>query len=126
MKNLDEASSSYGLIDPSAGRAGMRAFVVEGGTKGVKVVKLEHKMGIRVSDTAAISLVDARASLLRIFSAVPPWRRMRLQKSDGDVRCDASARRRDRRRRGESRFRIPERELLRTESKSVTGCRARS
>ena len=38
----------------------MRAFVVEGGTPGVKIVKLEHKMGIRVSDTAAISLVDAR------------------------------------------------------------------
>jgi acyl-CoA dehydrogenase len=26
----------------------------------VKVTKLEHKMGIRVSDTASISLVDAR------------------------------------------------------------------
>ena len=50
----------WATIDPSAGRAGLRAFVVEGGTAGVKVVKLEHKMGIRVSDTAAISLVDAR------------------------------------------------------------------
>ena len=50
----------WASIDPSAGRAGMRAFVVESGTPGVKVVKLERKMGIRVSDTAAISLVDAR------------------------------------------------------------------
>jgi len=50
----------WATIDPSAGRAGMRAFVVEGGTPGVQIVKLEHKMGIRVSDTAAISLVDAR------------------------------------------------------------------
>jgi len=50
----------WASIDPSAGRSGMRAFVVEAGTPGVKVAKLEHKLGIRVSDTAAISLVDAR------------------------------------------------------------------
>ncbi len=47
-------------IDPTAGRSGMRAFVVESGTKGVTITKLEHKLGIRASDTAAISLVDAR------------------------------------------------------------------
>lgn len=50
----------WASIDPSAGRAGMRAFVVESGTPGVRIVKLEHKMGIRVSDTASISLVDVR------------------------------------------------------------------
>lgn len=50
----------WASIDPSAGRAGMRAFVVEAGTPGVQVTKLEHKLGIRVSDTAAISLVDVR------------------------------------------------------------------
>lgn len=50
----------WASIDPSAGRAGMRAFVVEAGTPGVKVEKLEHKLGIRASDTATISLVDVR------------------------------------------------------------------
>ena len=50
----------WASIDPSAGRSGMRAFVVEAGTCGVSIVKLEHKLGIRVSDTAVISLVDAR------------------------------------------------------------------
>jgi acyl-CoA dehydrogenase len=50
----------WASIDPTAGRAGMRAFVVEAGTPGVKVVKLEHKLGIRVSDTCSIALVDAR------------------------------------------------------------------
>ena len=50
----------WASIDPSAGRAGMRSFVVEAGTPGVKITKLEHKLGIRASDTAAISLVDAR------------------------------------------------------------------
>jgi acyl-CoA dehydrogenase len=38
----------------------MRAFVVEAGTPGVKMTKLEHKLGIRVSDTAVISLTDVR------------------------------------------------------------------
>jgi len=50
----------WATIDPSAGRAGMRPFVVEAGTPGIKVTKLEHKLGIRVSDTAAIVLQDCR------------------------------------------------------------------
>lgn len=50
----------WASIDPSAGRAGMRGFVVEAGTPGVSITKLEDKMGIRASDTAAISLVDVR------------------------------------------------------------------
>lgn len=50
----------WATIDPAAGRLGMRPFVVEAGTPGLKVTKLEHKMGIRVSDTAAIVLTDCR------------------------------------------------------------------
>ncbi len=50
----------WATIDPEAGRAGMRSFVVEAGTPGVKVTKLEHKLGIRCSDTASIVLQDAR------------------------------------------------------------------
>ncbi|MFZ5909528.1 MAG: acyl-CoA dehydrogenase family protein [Chloroflexota bacterium] len=50
----------WASIDPKAGRAGMRGFVIEQGTPGVTVTKLEHKLGIRASDTAAISLVDVR------------------------------------------------------------------
>jgi acyl-CoA dehydrogenase len=50
----------WATIDPTAGRAGMRAFVVPAGTPGVSVTKLEHKLGIRASDTASIVLQDAR------------------------------------------------------------------
>ena len=50
----------WATIDPAAGRAGMRSFVIEAGTPGVKVTKLEHKLGIRASDTASIVLQDAR------------------------------------------------------------------
>jgi len=59
----------WASIDPSAGRAGMRAFVVEAGTPGVSVNKLENKMGIRVSDTAAISFVDARVPYENILGS---------------------------------------------------------
>lgn len=59
----------WASIDPSAGRAGMRAFVVESGTPGVRIAKLEHKLGIRVSDTAAISLMDARVPFDNILGS---------------------------------------------------------
>jgi acyl-CoA dehydrogenase len=63
QKSLEESDGLvvvWATIDPKAGRAGMRPFVVEAKTPGVKVTKLEHKMGIRVSDTASVVLQDAR------------------------------------------------------------------
>ena len=57
----------WASIDPSAGRAGMRSFVIEAGTPGVKVTKLERKMGIRVSDTASISLDEVRVPFENIL-----------------------------------------------------------
>ena len=59
----------WASIDPAAGRSGMRSFVIEAGTPGVKVTKLEHKMGIRVSDTAAISLGGARVPFENILGS---------------------------------------------------------
>lgn len=59
----------WASIDASAGRAGMRAFVVEAGTPGVTITKLEHKMGIRVSDTAAISLDNVRVPFENILGS---------------------------------------------------------
>jgi len=59
----------WATIDPTAGRGGMRAFVVESGTPGVKITKLEHKLGIRVSDTAAISLVDVHVPVDNILGS---------------------------------------------------------
>lgn len=50
----------WATVDPSAGRAGMKPFVVESGTPGMSVTKLEHKHGIRASDTAALLLKDCR------------------------------------------------------------------
>ena len=53
----------WATVDPSAGRAGIKSFVVEAGTPGLTVTKLEYKMGIRASDTASIVLQDCRIPL---------------------------------------------------------------
>jgi acyl-CoA dehydrogenase len=50
----------WATIDPAAGRAGVRPFVVEAGTPGCTVSKMEHKLGIRASDTVSIVLQDCR------------------------------------------------------------------
>jgi acyl-CoA dehydrogenase len=50
----------WATLDTSAGRAAMKPFVVPAGTPGMTVSKLEHKHGIRASDTASIVLQDCR------------------------------------------------------------------
>lgn len=59
----------WATIDPSAGRAGMRSFVVEAGAPGLTVAKLEHKLGIRASDTASIVLQDCRVPFENILGS---------------------------------------------------------
>ncbi len=46
--------------DPAQGRRGISAFVVERGTPGLVVGKLEKKLGVRASDTAALHFDDMR------------------------------------------------------------------
>jgi acyl-CoA dehydrogenase len=50
----------WASIDRSKGRAGIKSFVVEKGTPGMEVERLEHKLGIRASDTATIRFTDCR------------------------------------------------------------------
>lgn len=60
---LDESNGLvvvWATVDRSAGRAGMKPFVVEAGTPGVRIGKVEIKHGIRASDTASIVLDNAR------------------------------------------------------------------
>jgi acyl-CoA dehydrogenase len=59
----------WATIDKSAGRAGMRSFVIEAGTPGCQVTKLEHKLGIRASDTASIVLQDCRVPFENILGS---------------------------------------------------------
>jgi acyl-CoA dehydrogenase len=50
----------WATIDKSAGRGGIKAFVVMKDTPGFELVKKEEKMGIRSSDTAAFVLKNCR------------------------------------------------------------------
>jgi acyl-CoA dehydrogenase len=59
----------WATIDSTAGRAGVRPFVVEAGTPGCSVTKLEHKLGIRASDTATIVLQDCRIPFENILGS---------------------------------------------------------
>jgi acyl-CoA dehydrogenase len=50
----------WATVDPSAGRRGIKSFVVEANTPGVSVSPGMDKLGIRTSDTVVISFQDAR------------------------------------------------------------------
>jgi acyl-CoA dehydrogenase len=50
----------WATIDKSAGRAGIKSFLVEKGTPGFVVAHKEKKLGIRADDTAAYVFTDCR------------------------------------------------------------------
>ncbi|TWF93404.1 acyl-CoA dehydrogenase family protein [Saccharopolyspora dendranthemae] len=50
----------WATLDKSLGRAAIKSFVVEKTRPGIKVERLEHKLGIKASDTAVIRLDNCR------------------------------------------------------------------
>ena len=50
----------WATLDRNRGRAAIKSFVVEKGTPGMTVERLEKKLGIRASDTAAIRFDNCR------------------------------------------------------------------
>jgi acyl-CoA dehydrogenase len=50
----------WASLDPSQGRAAIKSFVVERDNPGLKLDRLEHKLGIRASDTANFVLDNVR------------------------------------------------------------------
>jgi acyl-CoA dehydrogenase len=50
----------WATLDKSQGRAAIKSFVVPKGTPGMNVERLEHKLGIRASDTATIRFENCR------------------------------------------------------------------
>ena len=59
----------WATVDKSAGRAGIKAFVVDHHTAGMTVAKVENKMGIRASDTAMLVFEDCRIPLDNILGS---------------------------------------------------------
>ncbi len=50
----------WATLDPSQGRAAVKSFVVERSNPGLKLVRVNDKLGIRASDTADFVLEDCR------------------------------------------------------------------
>ena len=59
----------WATVDKSAGRAGMKSFVVPAGTPGMRVEKLEKKLGIKASDTATILFDNCRIPFENILGS---------------------------------------------------------
>ncbi len=59
----------WASLDLEAGRSGIRSFVIEAGTPGCKVTKMEEKLGIRASDTVSIVLQDCRIPFENILGS---------------------------------------------------------
>jgi acyl-CoA dehydrogenase len=59
----------WATLDKSKGRAAIKSFVVEKGTPGMVVERLEHKLGIRASDTATIRFTDCRVPAANLLGS---------------------------------------------------------
>jgi len=59
----------WATVDKSAGRAGMKSFAVPAGTPGMRVEKLEKKLGIRASDTATLIFDNCRIPFENILGS---------------------------------------------------------
>jgi len=79
----------WATIDKSAGRAGIKPFVVEAGTPGMRVEKLEKKLGIRASDTATVVFNNCRIPYENIVGS-PEVRSADKTKTEGFKRAMAT------------------------------------
>ncbi len=59
----------WATLDASLGRAAIKSFVVPKGTPGMTVERLEHKLGIKASDTAAIRFEDCRVPAANLLGS---------------------------------------------------------
>jgi acyl-CoA dehydrogenase len=53
----------WATVDPRRGRAGIKSFVVMKGSPGFEITRKEKKLGIRSSDTAAMTFTECRIPL---------------------------------------------------------------
>ena len=59
----------WATLDKSKGRAAIKPFVVEKGTPGLTVERLEDKLGIRASDTATLRFTDCRVPAANLLGS---------------------------------------------------------
>jgi butyryl-CoA dehydrogenase len=73
----------FAQTDPNARKRGIAAFVVEKGTPGFSVGKLEHKLGIRGSDTAQLLFQDCRVPAANLLGEAGGGFKIALSTLDG-------------------------------------------
>jgi alkylation response protein AidB-like acyl-CoA dehydrogenase len=73
----------YAVTDPTQGKQGISAFLVERGTPGFVVDKIEDKLGLRSSETAALSFEDCRVPLENLLGREGEGFRIALETLDG-------------------------------------------
>ena len=69
LEDSDGLVVVWATVDKSAGRAGMKSFVVPAGTPGMRVEKLEKKLGIKASDTATVTFDNCRIPFENILGS---------------------------------------------------------
>ncbi len=83
----------WATIDKSAGRAGIKSFLIEKGTPGFVVAHKEKKLGIRADDTAAYVFKDCRiprANLLGGDESIPKESSGGFKRRAQDLQHDAA------------------------------------
>jgi alkylation response protein AidB-like acyl-CoA dehydrogenase len=73
----------YAVTDPTQGKQGISAFLVERGTPGFVVGKIEDKLGLRSSETAALSFEDCRVSRENLLGPEGEGFKIALETLDG-------------------------------------------
>ena len=73
----------YAVTDATQGKQGISAFLVERGTPGFVVGKIEDKLGLRSSETAALSFEDCRVPLENLLGREGEGFRIALETLDG-------------------------------------------
>jgi len=81
--SIADVAIVFGQTDPALKHKGIAAFVVEKGTQGFSVGKLERKLGIRGSDTAQLIFQDCRVPAANLLGAVGDGFKIALGTLDG-------------------------------------------
>ena len=81
--SLSDVAVVFAQTDPAKRHKGIAAFIVEKGTPGFSVGKLEKKLGIRGSDTAQLVFADCRVPAANLLGEVGDGFKIALSTLDG-------------------------------------------